>query len=176
MPWFARLCRLARRSPRRRAQALFGQIEARARAPVFYTKYAVADSPDGRFDLLALHLWLVHARLKADAPRTAQALVDAAFSRFEAAVREQAGGDGALVRALKRFAEAVSGRFAAYDGAGDAGLAPAILRNLYRTEVAAASPALQSCAQAMSGYVRAARARLADRPADAPLDFGPLPG
>ena len=42
---------------------LYGMIVAQARLPVFYRDYAVADTVNGRFDLLVLHLSLVLGRL-----------------------------------------------------------------------------------------------------------------
>ena len=46
------------------AGALQTQLIVRARAPVFYAVLGVADSMDGRFDLVTLHAWLVLERLK----------------------------------------------------------------------------------------------------------------
>ena len=39
--------------------ALYGMIVAQARLPCFYRDYAVADTINGRFDLIVLHLALV---------------------------------------------------------------------------------------------------------------------
>ena len=56
---------------RRNAQAhtistLYGMIVAQARLPCFYRDYAVADTVNGRFDLIVLHLALVLDRLAQD--------------------------------------------------------------------------------------------------------------
>jgi cytochrome b pre-mRNA-processing protein 3 len=45
---------------------LYGMIVAQARLPVFYRDYAVADTVNGRFDLIVLHLALVFDRLAKD--------------------------------------------------------------------------------------------------------------
>src|SRR4029078_3674874 len=42
---------------------LYGMIVAQARLPCFYRDYAVADTVNGRFDLIVLHLTLLLARL-----------------------------------------------------------------------------------------------------------------
>ena len=44
-------------------------IVAQARQPAFYTALGVPDTLDGRFELIALHGFLVMHRLKADAGR-----------------------------------------------------------------------------------------------------------
>ena len=46
--------------------ALYGMIVAQARLPCFYRDYAVADTVNGRFDLIVLHLALVLDRLAQD--------------------------------------------------------------------------------------------------------------
>ena len=45
---------------------LYGMIVAQARFPGFYRDYGVADTVDGRFDLIVLHLALVLDRLAQD--------------------------------------------------------------------------------------------------------------
>lgn len=45
------------------AGRLYRGLMERARAPVFYLEFGVADTIDGRFDLVALHAWLVLDRL-----------------------------------------------------------------------------------------------------------------
>ena len=45
---------------------LYGMIVAQARLPCFYRDYAVADTVNGRFDLIVLHLALVLDRLTVD--------------------------------------------------------------------------------------------------------------
>ena len=46
-----------------KARDLYGAIVAQARDPAFYLDYAVADTPDGRYELIALHLILTLNRL-----------------------------------------------------------------------------------------------------------------
>ncbi|MGB8897600.1 MAG: ubiquinol-cytochrome C chaperone family protein [Pseudolabrys sp.] len=61
---------LFRRSARQDTiSTLYGTIVAQARLPCFYREYAVADTVNGRFDLLVLHLVAVLGRL-AEAPGT----------------------------------------------------------------------------------------------------------
>src|SRR5476651_839358 len=56
-----------RRSVRRDTiSALYGMIVAQARLPCFYRDYSVADTVNGRFDLIVLHLALLLDRFARD--------------------------------------------------------------------------------------------------------------
>lgn len=158
---------VARKQETRR---LYDDLVSRARAPVFFTAFGVADSLDGRFDLLTFHAWLALKALKQgghDAP--AQALTDMIFTGFDEAMREQGAGDMGISHKLKKMANAFYGRLAAYDGAGDpAGLAAALAKNLWR------GGAPDDRAAGLAAYAGAARASL-PRGLPLTLDFGPLP-
>jgi cytochrome b pre-mRNA-processing protein 3 len=146
---------------------LYQTLVARAREPVFFTSFAVADSVDGRFDLLVFHAWLVLAELRGRAP--AQSLIDTIFTGFDAAMREQGAGDIGIGHRLKAMGKAFYGRMAAYDGARDeAGLAAALAKNLWRGEGG------DPHARILAAYAASARQHLAAS-LPAALDFGPLP-
>ncbi|MBN9571486.1 MAG: ubiquinol-cytochrome C chaperone [Alphaproteobacteria bacterium] len=155
---------------KREGARLYEVMVARARDPVFYREFGVADSIDGRFDLVVLHAWLVLSALKAAGEgEAAQGLTDAIFIGFDEAMREQGAGDMGLSRKMKAFADAFFGRVTAYESAGDAtALAEALARNLYRGgPVDGRSRALAAYALAAGPYLKAAIPR--------GLDFGPLP-
>jgi len=159
---------------RKAAESLAAEILARARAPVFFRDVGVADSFDGRFDMVALHGWLVMERLQKQGARVvSQALVNALFDGFEDALREQGAGDIGLGRRMKKIADAFYGRLKAYGEAAEAGTIPdALLRNVYRGEADEAR-----AAGWLAEYVLAARERLAGVDVAAgDLEFGPLPG
>ena len=154
---------------RRKQQAarLYDGIVSRARQKVFFTEFAVADSLDGRFDILVFHAWMVLAELKGAAP--AQALTDAIFTGFDEAMREQGAGDMGIARKLKAMADAFYGRMAAYDAAKDESeLAAALARNLWR------GGAATDRAHVLAAYAQRARQSLKQSLPDT-LDFGPLP-
>jgi cytochrome b pre-mRNA-processing protein 3 len=152
---------------KREVARLYDEIVSRARQPVFFTEFAVADSLDGRFDLLLFHAWMVLAELKGRGP--AQALTDAIFTGFDEAMREQGAGDMGISRKLKAMADAFYGRMAAYEAAGDEQeLAAALAKNLWR------GAPLDACAHALAGYAIRARQSLRQSLPDG-LDFGPLP-
>ena len=116
---------------------LHDSIVAAVRRPDFYRSYQVADTFEGRFELLVLHAGLVLRRLngaEAPGPLVAQELVDAVFRSLEAALREAGVGDLAVPKRMKKLAEAFLGRSAAYAlalDAGGGGLAEALSRNVY---------------------------------------------
>jgi cytochrome b pre-mRNA-processing protein 3 len=110
-----------RRSPHARSIAsLYGAIVAQARSPGFYTGYGVADTVEGRFDLIVLHLVLVTRRLDRSS-QTARGLGQGLFDAFcrdlDANLREMGVGDFAVPKRMQRFAEAFYGRQAAYGAA-----------------------------------------------------------
>src|ERR1700723_148452 len=110
---------------------LYDAVVSRAREPVFFARFGVADSLDGRFDLLVLHAWLVLAELKGSP--LAQGLTDLVFTGFDEAMREQGAGDMGIGHKLKAMANAFYGRIAAYEAARDGeALAAALAKNLWR--------------------------------------------
>lgn len=163
------------KSRRQDAARLFAAIVARAREPVFYARLGIPDTIDGRFDLLALHAWLVLDRLREIGQGTgvndlSQELLNATFVSFEEGMRDLGTGDMGMGRKMKSFADAFYGRLAAYHACADpAAMTAAVERNLYRGHP---SPH----AAAVADYVLRARALLADADiASGNIDFGPLP-
>jgi len=118
-------------------QGLYGAIVAQARKPGFYADYGVADTPEGRFDMILLHLILFVRRLR---PETApiRALGQRVFDLFcrdmDHIFREMGIGDLAVRKHMRRVAEAFYGRAAAYDAAiegGDEQLTAVLTRNIF---------------------------------------------
>ncbi len=148
---------------------LYDGLVIRAREPVFFAVFGVADTIDGRFDMLVFHAWLVLAELRGG--DAAQGLTDAIFTGFDSAMREQGAGDMGIGHKLKKMADAFYGRMTAYQAAYDAGeaeLAAALAKNLYR------GGAVDDRARSLAGYARGTRESLA-RTLPETLDFGPLP-
>ena len=133
MPWFGR------KKEEQVARKLYEAIVARAREPVFYRDLGVPDTLDGRFEMIALHLWLVLRRLRAGegtcdkvageglageggAGRSgAEPLTDVAQSLFDLfmldmdqSLRELGAGDLGVGKRVKRMATAFYGRLKAY--------------------------------------------------------------
>jgi cytochrome b pre-mRNA-processing protein 3 len=154
----------------RLVQALYAALTRQARLPVFFREYGVADTIDGRFDMVALHAWLVLGRLKAAGlEEVSQSLSNAIFVAFDEALRDLGTGDMGLGPRMKKLGNAFNGRMQAYEGAADAGaLAEAIQRNVYRGEAGHEAAAL-----GLARYALAARTHLEQSdPAQGELDFG----
>jgi len=163
------------------ALALYSSAVRQARQPVFYEQLGVADTPDGRFDMIMLHVYLILRRLKeesGEAKGLAQALFDMMFADMDQNLREMGAGDIGVAHRIKDMAKAFYGRIAAYDeGLADlsgATLADALVRNLYRkTEPEPAQ------VETMEGYLRQQASALAAQPLEAFLrgdvDFGNAP-
>ncbi len=122
---------------------------------MFFLDCAVPDTLDGRFELLALHAFLVLNRLKAEHAVTAdfaQELFDIMFADLDRGLREMGASDIGVGRRVKEMAKGFYGRIVAYEqglAAGDDQLGEALRRNLYGT--AAAPP---ETIAAMARYTR----------------------
>jgi cytochrome b pre-mRNA-processing protein 3 len=146
-----------RRTPRASTiEALYGAIVAQARAPVFYRDLGVADTVNGRLDLLMLHLGLAFDRLsRGDEP--AKAAGQAVFDRFcqdmDDHLRQDGISDLRVPKDMRRLGAAFFGRQRAYITAlktdDREALRAALLRNVYADEV---RPGLD----ALAAYVEAA--------------------
>jgi cytochrome b pre-mRNA-processing protein 3 len=151
-------------SPRFQSEgrALYRQLSAHSRLPVFYTRYGVPDTLDGRFEMLCLHAYALFHSLKgkgADAEALSQAVYDAMFSDLDGSLREMGVADLGVGKRIKAMTEALNGRIQAFDRAFAAeGLAldEAICRNVYGT-VTPAEPEVR----AMADYLRRIRVALA---------------
>lgn len=156
---------LRKDSSREGALALYDAAAAQSRASPFYSAIGVADTPEGRFEMLALHVFLLLRRLKGEgdgARRVSQKLFDAFFENLDDGLRELGVGDLSVGKKIRRLAEAFYGRSAAYDSALAPNAAPnALVESLERNIFGAGSPA---GATALAGYVRAASAMLEAQP------------
>lgn len=121
------------------AHRLYLEAAEAARNPWLYREAGVPDTLDGRFDALALHLFLLLRRLRAEGEDDAagerqRLLAEVFFEDMDRSLREMGVGDMGVGRRVQAMAEAFYGRMRAYEGAfGDAdALAAALRRNLYR--------------------------------------------
>jgi cytochrome b pre-mRNA-processing protein 3 len=117
--------------------SLYGMIVAQARLPCFYREYAVADTVNGRFDLLVLHLAAVLDRLgeEAELRELGQALFDRFCQDMDHNLREMGIGDLSVPKEMQRMGEAFYGRAQAYKAAlvasAQDALVEALTRNIY---------------------------------------------
>lgn len=153
---------------RKSAQDLYQAALTQSRQPEFYDGMGVADTMDGRFDLLSLHVILLIERLNTlgrPGRKLGQSLFDSMFKRMELDLREMGIGDLGVPKHMQKMMKAFNGRAHAYQAAmasGDAGaLEEAIAKNIYRN---AGAPGPQ--AKALTGYALYARSLLASATLD----------
>lgn len=159
----------ARRRDSGAPRDLYVAVVARAREPVFYRDLGVPDTLDGRFDMIALHVFLVMHRLKGQGPEAetlARHLLELMVDGMDEALREMGVGDMGIGRRVKAMVNGVNGRLQAYDaalGAPEPGaLEVALDNNVYGT-VRDVPPAHLA---ALADYIRREAAALAARPLD----------
>ncbi len=120
--------------PRPPARRVYEAIVAAARHPAFYAVMGVADTVDGRFDMISLHAFLVLDRLKGVEQEFRQQLVDELFRDMDRSLREMGVGDVSVGKKVRKMAEVFYGRVTAYDRALDEGaisVAAVIARNVF---------------------------------------------
>lgn len=140
MAGFLRIFSKSHREARTSGDKVLRAVLSQARAAVFYTSGGVQDSVTGRFDLIALHAFLVMHAMGRD-PGLAninQAFIDGLFATLDASYREAGISDPGMPRKMKQTASALYGRLQAYENGlsegGPGGLEEALARNLYRGE------------------------------------------
>lgn len=119
--------------------ACHAALVVQATSPRFYGRDRVADTIEGRFEMLTLHVALTVKRLSAlrasepAAGEFSQELVDVMFDSLDRSLRESGVGDTSVPRRMKKLASGFLGRSQAYGAALDAGdavaLEEAIARN-----------------------------------------------
>ena len=149
-----------RRAVERAAHELYAAAVIQARQPAFYTGLGVADSVDGRFDLVALHVFLLLNRLGGGEALhgLSQAVFDLMFADMDQNLRELGVSDMAVGGRVKTMARAFYGRVAAYEPGLEDGLLleQALARNLYR-----GAPVDPTSLSIMASYVQRQGAALA---------------
>lgn len=171
--------RFARRQVDRQAHALYVAAVDAARQQALFEDGGVADTLDGRFDMIILHLALVMERLRqitpvgtegADARELETRMLEVHFADMDQSLRERGVGDLGVGKRVKAMAKAYMGRRLAYgaaleklDSTGSRGdLEDALTRNAYRG--AAPSP---EALEWLGDYVTRQRQTLAAQPLDA---------
>jgi len=161
---FSRLFR--RRNDDAAANALYLALVEQSRQPVFYRDYGVADTLEGRYDMIILHAYMLFRRMGAgDSPglkELSQQTFDFMFTDLDQNLREMGVTDMAIGKRVTRMAEAFYGRANAYDKVLDEpgrGLQEALGRNLYQGQ-----PANAGIEDRMAAYVRGQMAHLAKLP------------
>ncbi|MBT5051110.1 MAG: hypothetical protein HOM58_21610 [Rhodospirillaceae bacterium] len=150
---------------RRIGEALYFDAVEQARQPYLYSDMGVPDTVDGRFDMIATHVFLILHRLKAGGDETqaaSQALFDAMFGDMDRGLREMGAGDLGVGRRVKAMAKAFYGRVAAYENGletSGGALAEAVLRNVFRGDEAE-----REAAKMLADYISRQSSALSGQP------------
>lgn len=158
-------------SPRRRverqaAERLYQACVGAARRPALYLAYGVPDTLQGRFEMMALHLFPVLHRLMhdpGDDPELARLVSESFVADMDSAFREMGVGDVTVPKRMTTLYRSFGGRISAYKAAlasEDAALVAALARNVFPE-----SPE-DSRADALARYLRAAVRALRDAELD----------
>lgn len=147
------------------AGALYAALVEAARRPGFYEAGGVQDSVEGRFEMLALHVYLVLRRARAEGDAAApfsQSLFDTFCRDIDVNLRELGAGDMSIGKRVKGYVKSFYGRIAAYDQAIDdddmAALSDAIDRNLL-----GGAPESDETTMALARYTMSANSGLTDQ-------------
>jgi len=127
----------ARSRAGRTAADIYGSIVTAARRDSFYASFGVPDTPDGRFAMVAVHMYLVLERLRQEGPpgqELSRALIETFVTDMGDCMREMGVGDLTVPRKVKKAAGALYDCTEAFRAAEAAGgesvLADALHRNL----------------------------------------------
>ena len=156
------------RKPEKEAGTLYIKAVEQARLVSFYDTWGVADTLEGRYDMLAMHAFIILHRLKGQgeqADAVAQAFFDVMFRDMDTNLRELGVGDMGVAKRVPKMAEALYGRINAYEeglkSSDDRIMKSALDRNLYR-KTATDDTKLA----AMAAYLRNQVAHVANQPLD----------
>jgi cytochrome b pre-mRNA-processing protein 3 len=141
----------------KRIDALYGAVMALARRPELYAEFGVADSVEGRLEMLMLHCGLVIRRLASEPAGQAasQALSEAFLADMQRSFRELGYDDSGLKRRLKAVTGALYGRAEAVGEALGSGKPDALVTVLERNVYGGPSPHAGRLAGHIAAFSRA---------------------
>jgi cytochrome b pre-mRNA-processing protein 3 len=121
-----------KRTHRSQGEGFCLSVLNQARTPLFYERWNIPDTLEGRFDCAVLHMALLLRYLKGP---LGQAVFDAFFSYTELTLREEGVSDLTVGKQVKKCAKFFYGALKAYHEALDhkLSLEEALSRNLYGT-------------------------------------------
>ena len=162
---------------RRIGQDVYARIVAASRSEVFFRDWGVPDTMHGRFEMIVLHLFVVLERLKREGEpgqRLGQAVLERLFADMDDALRQIGIGDMGVPPRIRRTANAVHDRVAAYGGAvGAEALAAALLQHVYADGGEAPPPGAGHGAARLAHHVRVSLDSVGRQPFEALCADGP---
>ena len=144
MRFFDRL--FGRRNANEAARPLYNAVVARGREPHWYRVGGVADTIDGRFEMIAATLSLVIARLELETEQRRHVawLTELFVTDMDGQLRESGVGDLVVGKHVGRLVSALGGRLGAFREALSRGAGPAwteaVVRNATLRDDAGVDP------------------------------------
>ncbi len=126
-----------RKAERAEAALIYSAVVKAARRPALYLDFGVPDTLDGRFEMIALHLFALLNRLMhnpGDDSALARRISESFVDDMDAAFREMGMSDTAVPKRMKTLYGSFAGRMTAYRTAlaeGMEALAAAVARNVF---------------------------------------------
>ena len=118
---------------------IYQKIVNFSRNKIFYTKYGVPDTIDGRFDLLVLiTIIVVHrlSKIKNEGSELSQMIFDIVFKDLDYSLRELGAGDVSVANNMKKLISSYMGRqkiyVKAFKSEDEKFLASAFKNNIFR--------------------------------------------
>lgn len=148
-PWSRLLSRFVSVPEPSVAHLLYEELVPHARFFVFYQHLGVPDTPEGRFEILALHVGLTVRRLLAlddESRAIGQALFDLMIADLDMNLRELGVGDLSVGKQVKRMAGLFYARLSVLNEVFDQGRTEALAPMLRTNVFGSASPTDQSVA------------------------------
>jgi cytochrome b pre-mRNA-processing protein 3 len=133
MRWFSE----TRRREREAAERIYAASVAAARRPELFLALGVPDTLQGRFEMVALHLFPVLHRLMhdpGDDPELARLVSERFVADMDAGFREMGVGDLSVPKRMNALYRSFAGRITAYKRGiedGDEALLDAVARNIF---------------------------------------------
>jgi cytochrome b pre-mRNA-processing protein 3 len=164
------------------AQRLYAAIVRQARQPAFYLDCGVPDTPEGRFEMVSLHGFLLLHRLKRERDRAgglSQKVFNLIFDDMDQNLRELGVSDLQVGKRVKSMAKSFYGRIKAYEEgleSGNATLEEALERNLFHHgDIPADKESLTACARYLRREAEALDKKDLSEFFKGDISFGPPP-
>jgi cytochrome b pre-mRNA-processing protein 3 len=138
----------ARSDPRDEVRPLWARVVALARDPAWYRDCGVADTLEGRFDMVTAVLALVMLRMESAPPLTARTapLTEIFVEEMDGQLRQSGVGDLMVGKQIGRLMATLGGRVGAYRAAlavGGEELAQTVDRNITLADESRAGAAIK---------------------------------
>lgn len=122
---------------KKQAISLYEWAVEKSRSPFFYLSLDIPDTPEGRFEILTIHLFLILHKLKKenhkDTSTISQYICDMVVADLDHCLRDLRFSDLKISQSFKKMIQGFYGRLVSYDDALACGskLLESIQRNVY---------------------------------------------